>query len=72
MPISMPEQDIMLCELLSEFPQHVLPLPCNGCISVTSLWCDQRVIDTTVRQLCIHLCACVKTKDKQYGCRVIQ
>ena len=25
----------MLCEVLSEFPQHVLPLPCNVCASVT-------------------------------------
>ena len=26
----------MLCELLSESPQHVWPLPCNVCVSVTS------------------------------------
>ena len=26
----------MLCELLSEFPQYVLPLHCNVSISVTS------------------------------------
>jgi len=32
----MSEWEITLCEVLSEFPQHVLPLPCNVCISVTS------------------------------------
>jgi len=26
----------MLCEVLSECPQYVLPLPCNVCVSVTS------------------------------------
>jgi len=25
-----------MCEVLSAFPQHVLPLPCNVCINVTS------------------------------------
>jgi len=34
--ISTPQQEIMLCEVLSEFPHPVLPLPCNVCISVTS------------------------------------
>jgi len=31
------KQEIMLRKALSEFPQLVLPLPCNVCISVTSL-----------------------------------
>jgi len=31
-----PQRDRTLCEVLSQFPQHVLPLPCNACISVTS------------------------------------
>jgi len=26
----------MLCEVLSQFPQHLLPLPCNACVIVTS------------------------------------
>jgi len=26
----------MLCEELSQFPQRVLPLPCNACVIVTS------------------------------------
>jgi len=26
----------MLCEVLSEFPQYVLPLQCNACADVTS------------------------------------
>ena len=26
----------MLYEMLSQFPQHVLPLPCNVCVTVTS------------------------------------
>jgi len=30
----------MLCEVLSAFPQQVLPLPCNLCISVTSQHCQ--------------------------------
>ena len=30
------EPEIMLCEVLSEFPQYVLPLPCNVCVNVTS------------------------------------
>ena len=30
------EREIMLCEALPAFPQHMLPLPCNVCISVTS------------------------------------
>ena len=32
----MPEREIMLCEVLSEFSQPALPLPCNVCISVMS------------------------------------
>ena len=32
--ISTSEREIMLCEVLSEFPQYVLPLPCN--VNVTS------------------------------------
>jgi len=39
----------MQCEMLSEFPQRVLPLPCNVYIGVTSLWRDHCVIDKTVR-----------------------
>jgi len=35
--ISRPEQKMMLCEVRSEFSQSVLFLPCNVCISVTSL-----------------------------------
>jgi len=31
------EQEIMLREVLSEFTEPVLPVPCNVCISVTSL-----------------------------------
>ena len=34
--LSRPDWEIMLCEVLSEFPKHVLPLPCNICINVTS------------------------------------
>jgi len=34
--ISMSERQTMLCEVLSEFLQYLLPLPCNVCISVTS------------------------------------
>ena len=34
--ISMSEREIMLCEVLSEFLQYVLPLPCNVCVNVTS------------------------------------
>ena len=30
------QREIMLCEVLSEFPKYVLPLPCNICINVTS------------------------------------
>jgi len=26
----------MLCEEVSEFPQYVLPLPCDVCVNVTS------------------------------------
>jgi len=26
----------MLCEVISQFPSHVLPLPCNACVSMTS------------------------------------
>ena len=26
----------MLCEVLSEFPKYLLPLPCNVCVSVQS------------------------------------
>jgi len=33
-----------LCEVLSAFPQHVLPLLCNVCISVTSQHCQSDVI----------------------------
>jgi len=35
--ISRPEHEIMLYEVLSEFPQHVLSLLCNLHISVMSL-----------------------------------
>ena len=35
--ISKPEREIMLFEVLSDFPQPVLSLPCNVCISVMSL-----------------------------------
>ena len=34
--ISRPQRKIMLCAVLSEFLQSVLPFPCNVCISVTS------------------------------------
>jgi len=34
--ISQPEQEIMLHEVLSEFSQHVLPLPCDIGTSVMS------------------------------------
>ena len=38
------------CEILSEFSQPVLFLPCNIYISVMSLWLDQCVIDIH----CVH------------------
>jgi len=61
----------MQCELLSEFPRTVLPLPCNGYISVTSLWLHHRVIDTAVRQWRIHVGAhaFVKVKGGHLSCR---
>ena len=34
--LSRPEREIMLYEVLSEFPQYVMPLPCNACVNVTS------------------------------------
>jgi len=34
-----------MCEVLSEFSQPALLLPCTVCISVASLWLDQRAID---------------------------
>ena len=36
--ISTSEREILLCEVLSEFPHYVLPLPCrpNVCVNVTS------------------------------------
>jgi len=49
----------MQCEMLSEFPHPVLPLPYYVYISVTSLWLDQRVIDTAVRPVaypCAGIC----------------
>ena len=30
----------MLYDVLSEFPQHILPLPCNVCIGVMSEHCQ--------------------------------
>jgi len=50
MKISRQEREIMPLKVLSEFPQHVLPLPCNVCNNVTSLWLDQSIIDTAVGQ----------------------
>jgi len=50
------------CRQNSDCPQPVLPLPCNVCISLTSLWRDQHVIDTAVKQWRIRLRACVKEK----------
>jgi len=30
------ELEVILCQVLSELPQHVLPLPCTVCISMPS------------------------------------
>jgi len=38
----------MMCEVLSEFPQPVLPLRCNVYIDLTSLWLNHHVIDAAV------------------------
>jgi len=34
--ISRPETEVILCQVLWEFSQHALPLPCYVCIIVTS------------------------------------
>jgi len=36
-----------------------------------SLWLDQRVTDTAVKQQHMHPSACVKGKSRQFGRRVI-
>ena len=61
----------MLCEMVSEFPKYVLPIPCNICISVTS-W-DGLIniqIAAAVGSL-IRLHACVKAKGGHFEHRVI-
>jgi len=61
----------MLHKVLPEFPQYVLPLPSNVCISVTSLWLDQHITDTAVRQRRIRPHACVKAKGSHFDQRLI-
>jgi len=52
----------MQCEMLSEFPHPVLPLPCDIYTCVSSLWLDQRITDTAARQWLIRVHAFVKAK----------
>jgi len=67
--LSRPEREIMLCEVLSEFPKYVLPLPCNVCISVTQ--CDQR-IDNSSRAVSSLSVLVSKRKVDTLNTRVIQ
>jgi len=48
----------MQCEMLSEFPHPVLPLPRNDYIGVTS-YCD------LTNALLIHQCACICQSERQ-------
>jgi len=56
------------------YPTYLLPLLCNVCISVTSLFdeLNQRVIDTAVRQWCTRLRACVKAEGGQFEHKLSQ
>jgi len=60
--ISRPDREIMLCEVLSEYPQAVLPLPWNISISVMSVWLDQHVTNTAVLSVCMS-----KQKARHFG-----
>jgi len=71
--ISNPEQEMMLCDVLLEFPQPVLPLPCDVSIIVMSLrlitryWYDCRC------QAAARVSECsAKVKSGHFGRRVIQ
>jgi len=58
----------MLCEMLSQFPQHVLPLPCNACVNVTS---ERHQSDEFMR-ICCRLGAISDTMqwcEKRTKCR---
>ena len=50
--ISSPEREISLCEVLSEWPRHALPLPCNDCVSVTSE--HRRFVGSSANHLFSH------------------
>ena len=72
--ISRSKREIMLCEALSEFLQRVLPLPCNACINVTSLWLwssTHYVTDMAVKEWRIRMRACGKVKGGHFKHRVI-
>jgi len=62
--ISRPERETMLYKGLSVFSQHVLPLPCNVLITVTSLWLYQRFIDTATA---VRLSVCVHVSKRKAG-----
>jgi len=50
--VSRPAREVMLCEELSEFPQHVLLLLCNICVIVMSECCQSDGVTHNYRSLC--------------------
>jgi len=53
-----------MCEVLSEFPKYVLPLPCNICINVTSWDGLINILQITAAVGQSHPSACMCQSEK--------